>query len=326
MDTVIPPTIDVHLTPADLRAAMEADVRRGLTSSPKQLPPVYFYDDRGSRLFDEITRLPEYYPTRAERSILEAHAKDMVAAAGADTLIELGAGTCDKSRVLLDAMRDNGRLGTYVPLDVSDTTLWEAATAIAGEYPGLTVQAVVGDFHHHLERLDTSGRRLFVFLGGTIGNFTPEQRSTFLDGLAALMDPGDSFLLGTDVVKDRDRLVAAYDDAAGVTAEFNRNVLHVLNRDLGADFAPERFAHVARWNEADHRIEMWLRSLDACRVRLGDLDLEVDFAAGEELLTEISTKFSRDALRDELEASGLVVEDSWVADGDEFVLTLARRP
>ncbi len=173
MDTVIPPTIDVHLTPEDLRAAMEADVRQGLTSSPKQLPPVYFYDDRGSRLFDQITRLPEYYPTRAERSILQAHAKDMVAAAGAGTLIELGAGTCDKSRVLLDAMRDNGRLGTFVPLDVSDTTLWEAATAIAGEYPGLTVQAVVGDFHHHLERLDTSGRRLFVFLGGTIGNFTP---------------------------------------------------------------------------------------------------------------------------------------------------------
>ena len=326
MDTVIPPTIDVHLTPDDLRAAMEADVRRGLTSTPKQLPPVYFYDDRGSRLFDEITRLPEYYPTRAERSILQAHAKDMVAAAGADTLIELGAGTCDKSRVLLDAMRDNGCLTTFVPLDVSDTTLWEAATAIAGEYPGLTVQAVVGDFPHHLERLDTSGPRLFVFLGGTIGNFTPDQRSTFLDSLAALMDPGDSFLLGTDVVKDRDRLVAAYDDAAGVTAEFNRNVLHVLNRDLGADFVPERFAHVARWNEADHRIEMWLRSLDACRVTLADLDLVVDFAAGEEMLTEISTKFSRDALRDELEASGLVVEDSWLAEGDEFVLTLARRP
>ncbi len=326
MDTVIPPTIDVHLTSADLRAAMEADVRVGLTASPKQLPPVYFYDDRGSRLFDEITRLPEYYPTRAERSILEAHAKDMVATAGADALVELGAGTCDKTRVLLDAMRDNGRLGTYVPLDVSDTTLWEAATAIAEEYPGLTVRAVVGDFHHHLDQLDVPDRRLFAFLGGTVGNFDPGQRSSFLDGLARVMRPGDRFLLGTDVIKDRDRLVAAYDDSAGVTAEFNRNVLHVLNRDLGADFVPDRFAHVARWNESDHRIEMWLRSLDDCRVRVEDLDLEVEFAAGEELLTEISTKFTLDALRGELEACGLEVEDSWVADGDEFVLTLARRP
>jgi L-histidine N-alpha-methyltransferase len=326
MDTLIPPTIDVHLTPADLRAAMEADVRAGLTASPKKLPPVYFYDDRGSRLFDEITRLPEYYPTRAERSILEAHAKDMIATAGADVLIELGAGTCDKTRVLLDAMRDSGRLGTYVPLDVSDTTVWEAASALAAEYPGLAVRAVVGDFHNHLDRLEAPGRRLFAFLGGTVGNFEPAQRVAFLSGLVGIMRPGDRFLLGTDVVKDRDRLVAAYDDSAGVTAEFNRNVLHVLNGALGADFAPDRFTHVARWNESEHRIEMWLRSLDDCQVHVADLDLDVTFAAGEEMMTEISTKFSLDALRDELETSGLVVEDTWVADGDEFVLTLARHP
>jgi len=325
MDTLIPPTIDVHLTPDDLRAAMEADVRTGLSASPKHLPPVYFYDDRGSRLFDEITRLPEYYPTRAERSILESHAGDMVRAAGADVLVELGAGTCDKSRVLLDAMRDNGLLGAYVPLDVSDTTLWEAATALSEEYPGLTVRAVVGDFHHHLDRLESPGRRLFAFLGGTVGNFEPAQRAAFLAGLAGVMRPGDRFLLGTDVIKDRGRLVAAYDDAAGVTAEFNRNVLHVLNRELGADFVPDRFAHVARWNEDDHRIEMWLRSLDERCVHIADLGLDIRFAAGEEMLTEISTKFSRDALRDELEACGLVIDDAWVAEGDEFVLTLARR-
>ena len=325
MDTLIPPTIDVHLTPGDLRAAMEADVRAGLSASPKHLPPVYFYDDRGSRLFDEITRLPEYYPTRAERSILESHAGDMVRAAGADVLVELGAGTCDKSRVLLDAMRDNGLLGAYVPLDVSDTTLWEAATALSEEYPGLTVRAVVGNFHHHLDRLDAPGRRLFAFLGGTIGNFEPAQRAAFVAGLADVMRPGDRFLLGTDVIKDRARLVAAYDDAAGVTAEFNRNVLHVLNRELGADFVPDRFAHVARWNEDDHRIEMWLRSLDECCVHIADLGLDIGFAAGEEMLTEISTKFSLDALRGELEACGLVVDHTWVADGDEFVLTLARR-
>jgi len=326
METAQTPTIDVHLTPADLRAAMEADVRAGLTASPKQLPPVYFYDDRGSRLFDQITRLPEYYPTRAERSILEAHAGEIVRAAGADVLVELGAGTCDKSRVLLDAMRAEGLLGGYVPLDVSDTTLWEAATAIVDEYPGLAVRAVVGDFHRHLDHLDAPGRRLFAFLGGTVGNFEPTQRSTFLASLSEVMRPGDRFLLGTDVIKDPGRLVAAYDDAAGVTAEFNRNVLHVLNRELGADFVPERFAHVARWNAADHRIEMWLRSLDDRRVTVADLGLEVTFAAGEEMLTEISTKFSLDALRDELEASGLVVDEIWAAEGDEFVLTMARRP
>ena len=325
MNTLIPPTMDVHLTPGDLRAAMEADVRSGLSGKPKELPPVYFYDDRGSRLFDDITRLPEYYPTRAERSILEAHAGDMVRVAGADVLVELGAGTCDKSRVLLDAMRDAGQLGAYVPLDVSDTTLWEAARSLAEDYPGLTVRAVVGDFHHHLDCLEAPGRRLIAFLGGTIGNFDPAQRAAFLDGVAETMRPGDRFLLGTDVIKDRDRLVAAYDDSAGVTAEFNRNVLHVLNRELGADFVPERFAHVARWNEADHRIEMWLRSLDECCVHIADLGIDIGFAAGEEMLTEISTKFSLDALRDELEDCGLVVEESWVAAGDEYVLTMARR-
>ncbi|MGD0880846.1 MAG: L-histidine N(alpha)-methyltransferase [Acidimicrobiales bacterium] len=325
MDTVIPPTIEVHLAPGDLRAAMEADVRSGLTSSPKQLPPVYFYDDRGSRLFDDITRLPEYYPTRAERSILEAHAKDMIESAGADVLVELGAGTCDKSRVLLDAMQSCGRLGTYVPLDVSDTTLWEAATALSEDYPGLTVRAVVGDFHHHMEQLDAGGRRLIAFLGGTIGNLDPDQRAAFLAGLVDVMVPGDRFLLGTDLIKDRARLIAAYDDSAGVTAEFNRNVLHVLNRDLGADFVPERFAHVARWNDRDRRIEMWLRSLDDCRVVVSDLDLEVRFAAGEEMLTEISTKFSPGSLRAELEEAGLAVEETWVSPGDEFLMTMAAR-
>jgi len=326
MDTVIPPTIEVHLAPGDLRAAMEADVRAGLTSTPKQVPPVYFYDDRGSRLFDEITRLPEYYPTRAERAILEAHAKDMVESAGADVLVELGAGTCDKSRVLLDAMRTCGRLGTYVPLDVSDTTLWEAATALSEAYPGLAVRAVVGDFHHHLDELGADGRRLIAFLGGTIGNFDPDQRAGFLARLVAVMRPGDRFLLGTDLVKDSGRLVAAYDDAAGVTAEFNRNVLHVLNRDLGADFAVDRFTHVARWNQADSRIEMWLRSDEACLVRVADLDLEVVFAEGEELLTEVSTKFSPGSLRAELGAAGLEVETSWTAPGDEFLMTMAVLP
>ncbi|MGO8870575.1 MAG: L-histidine N(alpha)-methyltransferase [Acidimicrobiales bacterium] len=324
MSTAISPTVDVHLTGAELRQAMERDVRNGLTAAPKQLPPVYFYDDRGSRLFDEITRLPEYYPTRAERAILDAHATDIAEQSGATTLVELGAGTCEKSRVLLDAMRLTGQLERFVPLDVSDTTLWEAATLLSEEYPGVTISAVVGDFHEHLDRLPADGSRLFAFLGGTIGNLDPVQRREFLIGLAKTLTMGDRLLLGTDLVKDRGTLVRAYDDGAGVTAEFNRNVLHVLNRELGADFEPDRFEHVARWNEDDQRIEMWLRSSQQERIRLADLDLEVEFQAGEEMLTEISTKFTPKALDVELGECGFVVESMWPSAGDEFLLTLAR--
>jgi L-histidine Nalpha-methyltransferase len=324
MSTVIPPTIDIHLSPRDLRDAMERDVRTGLTAQRKHLPPVYFYDDRGSRLFDDITRLPEYYPTRAERSILDAHAKDIAQRSEADTLVELGAGTCDKSRVLLDAMASNGRLERFVPLDVSDTTLWEAATALSVEYPGLAVNAVVADFHHHLDRLPSAGRRLFAFLGGTIGNLDPDQRQQFFLALGKVMTTDDRLLLGTDLVKDRARLVAAYDDAAGVTAEFNRNVLHVLNRELGSDFDPQAFEHVARWNEVDQRIEMWLRSTSDQRITVTDLGLELEFRSGEEMLTEISAKFTPDRLEAELSASGFSAEALWTSDGDEFLVTLAR--
>ncbi len=324
MTTVIPPTLDVHLSGTDLRGALEADVRTGLTAVPKSLPPVYFYDDRGSQLFDDITRLPEYYPTRAERSILDAHAGDIASVSDADTLVELGAGTCDKSRLLLDAMAANGRLRRFVPLDVSDTTIWEAATALSEEYPGVAVSAVVGDFHQHLDRLPHDGVRLFAFLGGTIGNLDPTERRSFLIQLGKVMSMDDRLLLGTDLVKDRTRLVKAYDDDAGVTAEFNRNVLLVLNRELGADFQPERFDHVARWNEADQRIEMWLRSTVDQHISVSDLDLDLTFAAGEEMLTEISTKFTTDALAMELSECGFVVETMWPSDGDEFLLTLAR--
>ena len=324
MTPVIPPTIDVHLSGSDLRGAMERDVRTGLSADPKRLPPVYFYDDRGSRLFDEITRLPEYYPTRSERSILDAHAGDIARGSGADTLVELGAGTCDKSRLLLDAMQSNGLLQRFVPLDVSDTTLWEAATALSEEYPGVAVSAVVGDFHQHLDRLPHDGTRLFAFLGGTIGNLDPAQRHEFLIQLGKVMSMDDRLLLGTDLVKDRARLVSAYDDDAGVTAEFNRNVLLVLNRELGANFEPDRFEHVARWNESDQRIEMWLRSTGDQQIRVADLELDLTFGEGEEMLTEISTKFSPDALAVELSECGFVVETMWRSEGDEFLLTMAR--
>ncbi len=324
MTTVIPPTVDVHLTPHDLRRAMEGDVRHGLVAAPKAIPPVYFYDDTGSRLFDEITRLPEYYPTRSERAILDAHAKDIAERAEADALVELGAGTCDKSQVLLDAMQSTGRLTRFVPLDVSESTLWEAANRLSAAYAGVAVNAVVADFHLHLDQLPVDGNRLFAFLGGTIGNFEVDRRRDFLIGLGKIMGAGDRLLLGTDLVKDPSVLVAAYDDAAGVTAAFNRNVLHVLNRELGANFVPDHFDHVARWNEAEHRIEMWLRSTQTQEVLVADLGLPVTFAAGEEMLTEISTKFSPEALETELNECGFAVEASWFSEGDEFLVTLSR--
>lgn len=321
---VIPPTLDVHLSGDDLRAALERDVRVGLTGQPKQLPPVYFYDDRGSDLFDQITRLPEYYPTRAEKWILDRYAEDMTKMSDADTLVELGAGTCEKSRIILDAMQATGRLERYIPLDVSDSTLWAAATALAEDYPGLLVSAVVGDFHRHLEKLPSGGCRLFAFLGGTIGNLDPGQRRRFLVDLDCAMDGSDRLLIGTDLIKDRQRLIDAYDDSAGVTAEFNRNVLHVLNRELGANFDPTQFEHVAKWNEDDGRIEMWLRAVSEQSIRVADLDLSVTFVPGEEMMTEISTKFNRDALGVELSECGFVVDEMWASEGDEFLMTLCH--
>lgn len=318
------PSMDVHLGAEDLRGALENDVRTGLSAAEKWLPPVWFYDDTGSVLFDEITRLPEYYLTRAERRLLEEHSPAIAVGAEADTLVELGAGTCEKSRVLLDAMQATGGLRRYVPLDVSDGTLWSAATALAEEYPGLLVHAVVGDFHLHIDRVPTEGRRLFAFLGSTIGNLAPDQRRKFLFDLDCLMTHEDRLLLGTDLVKDRARLVAAYDDAQGVTAAFNRNVLHVLNRELHASFDPDAFAHVALWNEEAKRIEMRLRSSADQVITIADLSLEVSFAAGEDLLTEISSKFTRPGVEEELYAAGFLVDAMWEAPGGDFLLTLAR--
>jgi L-histidine N-alpha-methyltransferase len=233
-----------------MRVVLEADVRAGLTASPKTLPPKWFYDARGSELFGRITTLAEYYPTRRERDLLRAHAAQIAELTRADTLIELGSGTSEKTRTLLDALAEAGTLQRYVPFDVDESVLRQAGRAVAEEYPEVDVHAVIGDFEHHLPLLPTGGRRLIAFLGGTIGNLMPVQRAAFLHTLASTMASGDALLLGTDLVKDPQRLVAAYDDAAGVTAEFNRNVLHVLARELGADLDPEAFAHVRspnRW-------------------------------------------------------------------------------
>lgn len=315
--------VEIHLDPESRRAALEDEVRAGLTASPRQLSPVWFYDETGSRLFDRITRLPEYYPTRAEQQILSDHAEEIVAIARADTLVELGSGTSEKTRTLLDAMAGSGRLDAFVPLDVSEEVLVEASTAIADEY-GIDVGPIVGDFVAHLDVVPRVGERLIVFLGSTIGNLDHLARRRFLFDLEAAMERTDSFLLGTDLVKDTDRLVAAYDDAAGVTAAFNRNVLAVLNAELGGDFDPDAFDHVARWNADERWMEMHLRANRDHRVRLADLDLDLSFAEGDEIRTETSAKFELVDLHTEMEQMGFVVDKSWTDPAGDYLLTLAH--
>ncbi len=317
-----PLRLDRHLAPDAMRTALEADVRAGLTATPKTLPPKWFYDARGSMLFDEITRLEEYYPTRREKEVLAREAGSFAELARADTLVEVGSGTSEKTRRLLDALRDVGNLTRYVPFDVDETVLSSAGAAVAQEYPGVEVHGVVGDFEQHLPLLPRGGRRLIAFLGGTIGNLEPAQRGRFLGDLASTMGPDDALLLGTDLVKDLERLVRAYDDAAGVTAEFNRNVLHVLRRQLEADVDPDAFDHVAVWDPEQEWVEMRLRARTAQTVRV--LDLEVTFAAGEEIRTEISAKFRRERVERELGTAGLELV-RWETDAaGDYALSLSR--
>lgn len=319
--------IEVHLD-ADGVATMRRDVRAGLSTEPKELAPKYFYDERGSQLFEQITELAEYYPTRAERSILADRSSEIVAGAGEPrTLVELGSGSASKTRHLLSAMRDAGCLGTYVPIDISPEITHETAERLVGEYPGLAIRGLVCDFEHDLERIPNGGGgRLIAFLGGTIGNLYPEARHDFLARLAALLGPEDRLLLGTDLVKDRDRLEAAYDDASGVTAEFNKNVLQVLNRELGADFDPDAFEHVARYDAEEARMDIRLRSLAEQTIRVEDLDMAVTFAAGEEMRTEISSKFTRERLHEVYDEAGLEMS-GWFTDEDgDYALSLARSP
>ncbi len=309
-----------------MRDALEADVRAGLGASPKTLPPKWFYDARGSELFDQITRLPEYYPTRSEAAILTSHAPEIAALSGAETLVELGSGTSEKTRLLLDALSRAGTLRRFVPFDVDEWVLSMAAKQVSEEYEGVDVHAVVGDFTEHLGLLPSAGRRLVAFLGGTIGNLEPSPRAVFLADLAATLVTGDSVLLGTDLVKGADRLVPAYDDAQGVTAAFNLNVLAVLNRELDADFDLGQFRHVALWDAAEARIEMRLVSLRDQTVRIEGLDLTVAFAEGEQMRTEVSSKFTPDRVRDELSAAGLDVTRTWTDDDGDFLVTLAHKP
>lgn len=315
-----------HLAADSAYHALRSDVFDGLQKTPKSLPPKWFYDSVGSDLFDQITRLPEYYPTRAEAEILRARSVEVASASEADTLVELGAGTSEKTRRLLDALRDRGSLRGFVPFDVDASMLSATATAIQHEYPGVEIKAVCGDFEEHLTEIPSGGRRLFVFLGSTIGNLTPQPRAQFLATLASVMRPGDSLLLGTDLVKDTGRLVRAYDDAAGVTARFNRNVLAVINRELDADFDIDAYQHVARWNTEEERIEMWLRSDRRQQVRVRALDLTVEFGRGEEMLTEVSCKFHPDGVAAELAGAGLRRIRWWTDGAGDFGLSLAVKP
>jgi L-histidine Nalpha-methyltransferase len=316
------PLIDVCARDDELTSQLAHDVEIGLQRIPKTLPPKWFYDTRGSELFDEITRLPEYYPTRCERTILHRRATKISRTCRADTLIELGSGTADKTRVVLDAMHREGFLQRFSPFDVSESTLRASAHELADRYE-IEVHGVVGDFTRHLDHLPSGGRRLVAFLGGTIGNLTPPARREFFLALSMHLHPLDGLLLGTDLIKDPERLVRAYDDEQGVTAQFNRNVLDVINRELHADFDVERFAHEARWRDDQERIEMHLVSRGRQSVTIPSCTDQIQFADGESILTEISCKFRREAIEAELDAAGFELAEWWTDPDDDYAVSLS---
>jgi L-histidine N-alpha-methyltransferase len=314
--------VEVYLRPLAWRCLRYREAKAGLLQSPRELSPKWLYDERGSRLFEEITRQPEYYPTRREREILSARAGDVARLTRARWLVELGSGASKKTRLLLDALRDEGTLEGFTPFDVSEEMLRGSSKRLAWDYPSLQVHGVVGDFEQHLSVLPRHGRRLLALLGGTLGNFKPGERARFLGAIRASMGPEDFFLLGSDLLKETSTLEAAYNDAAGVTAAFNLNVLEVLNRELGAGFVPSQFQHVARFDAEHGWIEMLLRAKRAQRVRISSLQASVSFAEGETLRTEVSTKFDRDALTRELTQAGFARLADWTDDRGDFWLTL----
>ncbi|GIM88272.1 L-histidine N(alpha)-methyltransferase [Paractinoplanes toevensis] len=317
-------TLEVHLDDEDLARTLRADVLAGLTASPKWLPPKWFYDARGSELFEQITELPEYYPTRSEREILTDRAGEIARHTRARTLLELGSGYSTKTRLLLDALTAAGTLQTFVPMDVSPSALSAAAAQIGADYPSLRVHNIVGDLTRHLKHLPGGGDRLVAFLGGTIGNLIPAERAAFLSDMRAVLEPGEHLLLGTDLVKSPSVVVPAYDDAEGVTADFNRNVLRVLNTSLGADFDVDGFAHVALWDPDREWVEMRLRARWPMRVTIPGVDLVVDFEAGEEIRTEVSAKFRRSGIEHELAEAGFALDHWWTDRAGLFGVSLAR--
>jgi L-histidine N-alpha-methyltransferase len=306
-------------------ADMAAEVREALGGTPPSLPSKYFYDERGSRLFQEITRLPEYYQTRTEEALLEAVADDLLGMVKARELVELGSGSGRKIRLLLDAMVRAGRLESCVLFDINERDLEQSVRALGRDYPGAHVRGVVGDFTRGLEAVGPGSERLVALLGGTIGNLHPRDVPPFLSRIAGLLQEGDAFLLGVDLVKDKRVLEAAYNDAAGVTERFNRNILRVMNDRLGADFDPSAFEHVAFYDEENAWIEMRLRARRAQRVRIPAAGLERHLEAGEEIRTEISCKYTRASLEGRLAGTGLRL-GRWLTDAeDRFALALLFR-
>jgi L-histidine N-alpha-methyltransferase len=322
----IEPNIEIELREGPARDEPDrAELRQALLRTPREIPSKFFYDDLGSELFERITELPEYYPTRTERALLAAIAGRVIERTGAEELVEIGSGAATKTRLLLDAMQRAGKLRLYVPFDVAESTVVRVAEELTAEYPGLAVHGVVGDFMTDLGRLPEGGPRLLIFLGGTIGNLRPAEARRFMDRLARATAPGDWFLLGVDLVKPIDRLEVAYDDAAGVTAEFNRNVLRVVNRLTQGNFDPEAFRHRAFYDRENRWIEMRLVALAPQRVSLPGIGLDFDLAQGEEIRTEISAKYDRATAEALLAASGFELAE-WFTDPEElFGLALARR-
>jgi L-histidine N-alpha-methyltransferase len=315
-------TIDSFIDAADTLAR---DVREGLGRDPsrRELPPKHLYDERGSELFDRITRLPEYYPTRCERAILNRQSPGLVETTGARELVELGSGTASKTRALLYAMAGAGALDRYVPFDVDPGVVAACAHELTDLYPGLPVHGVVGDFERDLGHVPDGEHRLIAFLGSTIGNLLPEARARFLGSVRELMGPTDRFLLGTDLLKDVAVIEAAYNDREGVTAEFNLNALRVINRELGADFDLGKFEHVAAFDPARSWVEMRLQTRAEQHVRIPGAGLELTIAAGESIRTEVSTKFTLDVLARELAAAGMELEAFFTDPAGMFGLTLA---
>ena len=324
-ETIREPTFDRHLDDDWRERALLEDVTAGLGSVPRRLTPRWLYDDRGSELYTEITGLPEYYLTEAERAVLQRAAREIVELSGADTLIELGSGTSDKSTTLLDAFAAADRLERFVPLDVSEQTLRDAAAELAERYPGLQVHGVIGDFVEHLALVPHEGVPLLAFLGSTLGNFYPDERAAFFRSVAGWLPDDGHLLLGVDLVKPVDRIVAAYNDAAGVTAEFTLNVLEVVNRELGADFDRTGFEHVGMWDPKHTRVDLRLRSLRDQHVTIERTGMELDIAEGEEIRAEISTKFTFRQLDAEFAAAGLEAVRAWTSDGGDVALIMVRR-
>lgn len=315
-----------HMGPDDLAEQLRSDAREGLSFAVKSIPSKWFYDEHGSKLFDRITRLPEYYLTRSEREILALRATAIARHTGADTLVELGSGTSEKTCLLIDAFRGTGQLRRFVPFDVDPDTLRFAATKLLSAYPEIEVYGIAGDFERHLNSIRQPGRTMVIFLGSTLGNLNPTERASLLDQLAGSLKPGDSFLLGVDLVKDVAVIEAAYNDSEGISAAFNLNILRVLNRRLEGNFDLSKFEHVAKFDNELELMSMWLRSTVRQSVSLSAIDLDIDLEPGELIHTEISSKFRKEGIEGELQGAGFEPSRWWTDAQGNFALSLSHLP